>query len=148
LKQDFNIFSTRELSAKQGKETLQKQAKEMDCKFKDIKPRHVKDQLIMNYASELKKKYKLTNAEFPNLLSTIQLGFQFKSLGAKDVDYRDGEIKEIKGLEFLEDKRVFIVPETTAPNTRNEKSQNSDRFYSVIKKYLKDNETRFAKFIS
>lgn len=147
LKNDFNIFSGREMSSKQGKETLEKHEEELNCEFKNIKPRNIKDQLIMSYASKLKIEYKLTNAEFSNLLSTIQLGFQFKALSSKNVDYKDGEIKNIEGLEFSKSKRIFTVPNTTIQNIRNEKTQNSDKFETSVKKYLKNNEARFAKFV-
>jgi hypothetical protein len=147
LKTEFGVLSSREVNARQGKENLKKKEEELDCKFKDIKPRHVKDQLIMNFLSELKKRYKLNAREFSDLIATIQIGFQFKSLNNNDVDYRDGEIKNIKRLTFVESTRKFKTPEIVAPTSRSEKTQNSDKFSSLVKKYIKDNDARIAKFV-
>ena len=147
LRERMNIRSERELNAKQGKETLSKHDQDLKCEFKDIKPRHIKDQLIMNYATELKKKHQLTQAEFTNLISTIQIGFQFKALGIKDVVYKDGVVLDITGLEFNQDTRSFDIPEIPQPTIRSEKPQTADRFCSAVTKYLKSNDARRSKFI-
>lgn len=142
LKNKFKIYSNRELSEKYGEEEFKKKVETIE--FKSVKSKHTKEQLIMEYASKLKKEYNLTPSEFSNLLATIQLAFQFKSLTVDDVEY-DGTIKKIEGLKFSKDNRTFLVPEAPVTNSKSEKPQNSDKFKSAVKKYFKEDDLRKTK---
>jgi hypothetical protein len=127
---------------------IDKVAPAKQVEFKNVRPKQAKDMLIINYTLQLKDRYKLTIPEFADLISTIQLGFQFKSVTSKDVVCKAGKIVNIKGLKFNNAKRCFSTPPARISNARTEKSQASDRFYALLKKYFKENNIRFAKFAS
>ena len=48
----------------------------------------------------MKQKYKLTNLQAKNLLSSIFIGLIFKVINSKDITYEDGKITKIEGIEF------------------------------------------------
>ena len=77
FKEKLGIFSSLDLKIKREElKNIQSQKKiDLDCEWKKIKPRAIKDQLIINYVSELKNEHNLTIKESKLLLAKIQLGF-------------------------------------------------------------------------
>jgi hypothetical protein len=75
----------------------------------DIKKKNIKNSLIENYVIEMKQKYNLTENQMKKLLSDIHLGFQFKLLTNKDVEYdiENCKITNIQGFEFNNKKVKF-----------------------------------------
>lgn len=148
MRDKLNMHSTRDI--KSGKEELaidsQKNVCNLDCEWKKIKPRYLKDQLMMDYIAKLKEKYSLTPQEVKHLISIIQLGFQFKGLSQDDVDFSDGAIQDIQGLSFDRKTRKFTVPEYSSCSKTAEKPPNTDKFYPMLKKYLRDDTLRKNKF--
>lgn len=148
LKGKYDMRSSRDLKVQKKaiEDAMRKREVDMDCDFKNIKPRHLKDQLIMDHLFDLKSKHRLTNTEFKYLVSVVQLGFQFRSLSPNDVIYADGVVSDIQGLEFDEENRVFITPESSGPGSKTEKTTGPDKFYSCLKKFIHDDNTRVKKF--
>lgn len=148
LRERLNMHSNRDLKSRKEEMTnaSQKNVCDLDCEWKKIKPRHLKDQLMMDYIAELKQTHKLTPAEVKHLISVVQLGFQFKALSQDDVEFSDGVIKNIEGLEFDEETRKFITPEYACSSKAAEKTSNADKFYSSLKKFLRDDAIRMNKF--
>ena len=140
LKGRYDMRSSRDLKVQKKaiQDAMKKRETDLDCEFKNIKPRHLKDQLIMEYLLGLKMDRRLTAAEFRHLVSVVQLGFQFRSLSPSDVDYSEGIVKSIKGLEFDEKKRIFTTPHHPGPVSKTEKTTGSDKFYSGVKKFIHD----------
>lgn len=148
LKTRYDMRSSRDLKVQKKAiaEAMKKRETDLDCEFKNIKPRHLKDQLIMDYLLGLKTQYSLTAPEFKHLVSVVQLGFQFKSLSPNDVVYADGIVSDIQGLDFDEDSRAFITPQTSGPVSKTEKTTSPDKFYSCLKKFIHDDHNRAKKF--
>jgi len=119
---------------------------EMECEWKKIKPKNLKDQLIMDYIAKLKEKHNLNDRETKNLVSTIQIGFQFRSLSQEDVEFSNGTIHNIENLTFDKKTRKFTVPEYGAPTKAANKTVKIDKFYSGMKKFIRDNNLRINKF--
>jgi hypothetical protein len=115
--------------------------------YRKIKPKHLKEQLMMNYLIGLKHKYNLTAVEFRNLISRVALAFQFKSLTADSVVCSNGKIKTITGLKFNAKRRIFAIPEPSGAGTRSEPRPLPNRFYATLDKYLKEHKARVAKFV-
>lgn len=147
LKEKYDMKSSRDLKVQKKaiEEAIKKREVDLDCEFKNIKPRHLKDQLIMDYLAGLKQHHELTNIEFKHLISVVQLGFQFRSLSPSNVDYSNGVVSKITGLTFDEKKRIFTTP-SPGPISKPEKSTNIDRFYSSVKKFIQDDKNRVKKF--
>ncbi len=82
----------------------------LDCRWKDLKPRYLKDRMIVRYVLHMKETYGLTQKETKKLLNTIQLGFQLKQLSSDHVKYQNGRILDIDGLE-VKDKKFYVTRE-------------------------------------
>ncbi len=149
IKQKLGMRSTRDLKIQQDAiEHLQQQrSNELEHDFKKIKPKHLKDQLIMNYIMKLKSDYNLTPLEYSKTASIVQLAFQFKSITADDVVYEHGVILDIKGIVFNKKTRVFSTPAFPKIQTKPEKISTADKFGSSMNKFVKDNLTRMQKYI-
>lgn len=149
LKGKYDMRSSRDLKIQKSimDEAMKKRETDLDCEFKNIKPRHLKDQLIMDYLVVLKSKHSLTTGEFKNLVSVVQLGFQFRELSPNDVVYINGEVTDIQGLVFDEKERSFTTPETVhhSSSSKSEK-RGPDRFYSCLKKFMSDDNNRVRKY--
>lgn len=148
LRDKYDMRSSRDIKVqkKSIEDAMKKHETDLNCEFKNIKPRSLKDRLIMNYISSLKLKYKLTDAEFNYLISVVQLGFQFKSLTTADVVYAEGVVSEIKGLTFDEKNRIFTTPQYTGTIPKSEKPSSADKFYSNLKKFIHEDNNRVKKF--
>ena len=155
LKTRLNLRSTRDLKVqKQAFDQLledQKAQRNEDIssgEWKKIKPKHLKDQLLMDYIASLKVKYSLTPLEIKHLISKVQLGFQFRSLSADDVEFDGTSVVNIKGLDFSSKTRTFTTPEY-APASRtiskSEKAGQKEIFYTSIEKFFKENNNRLGK---
>lgn len=151
LREKFGMQSTRDIEFQKGEmeNNVRNNTIEIDCEWKKIKPKHIKDQLVMDYIIHLKEKYKLTQPEVRNLISIIQLGFEFKSLTQDNVIFKNGRVKIIEGLEFDKSTRTFSTPKITSIISRpTEKVSSTDKFCTALKKFLRDDNLRMNKFKS
>ena len=148
MKQKLGMRSTRDLKIQKEEieHVIKQRSIDLECDFKKIKPKHLKDQLIMNYIISLKEKYGLSAAEYNIAVSVIQLGFQFKSITSDNVLYENGEIQSIEGLEFDKKKRKFTLPSYAKIPTKVEKISTTDKFITAMHKFVKDNNLRALKF--
>lgn len=145
LREKMGMISERDLKHLRSEMDDQKHTIDLTCEWKKIKPKNVKDQLIMDYITRLKEQHSLTLLELKQLVATIQLGFQFHSLASDDVIYANGIVEGIEGLSFDEETRLFSVPEPPIQATRSEKTVRSNKFYNAVDKYVKDNALRIER---
>jgi hypothetical protein len=148
MKQKLGMRSTRDLKIQKEEieHTIKQRNIDLECDFKKIKPKYIKDQLIMNYIISLKEKYTLNPSEYNSVVSLIQLGFQFKSLTSDNVVYQNGAIQSIDGLEYNVKKRKFTIPPYPKVCAKVEKVSTADKFVTGIHKFIKDNNLRAQKF--
>lgn len=148
LREKLGMRSTRDLKIqKQEMEDIRQQRMyDMNCDWKQLRPRHLRDQLVMDYIGSLKEKYGLTATETKNLVSIIQLGFQFHSLSQDDVDYQEGKVVNINGLTFDKKTRTFSVPEPSKTSAKSEKNSVSNKFQVTADKFLRENTNRKNKY--
>ena len=137
---EYGLRSKRDMDIK--KDELLKIRKErsvnLDCSWKDLKPKYLKDRMISNFALELKDKYNLNLKESRDLLITIDLGFQLKKLTPEDVVYDNGKIKEILDLEFDLKNRKFYVNRTIKKCAKTEKPSPGSKFLQTFDVYLRN----------
>ncbi len=140
FKEELGIYSPLDLRVKNGEvEELQKIYKEsINCEWKKLKPRSVKDTLIASYAIKFKHEHNLTVKEAKDVLDCINLGFQYKRLLPDDVEYADAKIINIKYLEFdpAKKKCVFTRPYNYHP--KKEKKAPSQKFNQALTNYIKE----------
>lgn len=149
FREKLGLRSTRDLQTQALElEDIKQQIKiDLDCDWKKLKPRALKDELIMNYVMKLVEDYDLEPKDSKTLLTTIYLGFQYKKLTAEHVDYEKGVIKNIIGLEIdPEEKKFYITNEPKIIN-KSEKTVQTRRLWRDIDKFLRDYRSKRLKMI-
>lgn len=144
FREELGIVSAKDVQIQNNEveDARKKHGIDLHCEWKKLKPRYIKDQLLINYYSKLRDKYKLTSAEIKNLQSVVQIGLQFHQFSSDDIDYRDCEVQDIKGLVFDEKKRVFYSVKPPVVSSKTEKTCSQNRFIQHYDKYLKDYSMR------
>ena len=99
-------------------------------KWNTIKKKNVKDVLIDNFIILMKKTYNLDYNNTTKLKNTILLGLIFKTITSKDIDYENGKIITIGGINFEHNK--VIVDDHILDYKINER----DNSQIMNKKYL------------
>lgn len=72
--------------------------------WNDIKKKNIKELLIELYVARMKNKHSLTLKQARYLLSIIFVGMIFKVITNKDIDYKNGKIENIDGIEISHKK--------------------------------------------
>lgn len=86
-----------------GKYSLEKLA------WKDIKKEKVREVLINDFALRQKQKYNLDDAEYLELLTTINKGFLLKQFSNSDVIFENGKVTNITGLLYNDGGKFSIA---------------------------------------
>ena len=147
FREKLRMFSPSDLQIKQSEfdKIKQEHHVEVDCEWKKLKPKSIKEIIKMNYIIELSKKYQLTQKEQKQLLNTINLAFHFKKLSSDHIEYSNGKILNIKGLEFDEEKREWYVTnkmqESSSSNSETKKTSQQN-FNSCIDKWIREVRAR------
>ena len=105
--------------------------------WNDIK-KNVKELLIELYVSRMRTKYSLSIKQARYLLSTILIAMVFKVITVNDIDYSDGRINKIDGINFAK-KQVII--------TRNLWNMNLNFTSSILvdKKFMANNWEKYLE---
>jgi len=105
----------------------------------DIRKKNVKELLIELYVTRMKNEHYLTIKQARYLLSILFIAMVFKVITSNDIEYKDGKIEHIKGIEFLR-KQIIVkrdlykLEASFAPTIILEKKLMVD----IWDKYLKD----------
>lgn len=106
LKEKLNIMSKNDrkilISEFEEVEKIIKSAK--DTEWSEIKKKSYKDILFQNFLIKMKKEYDLRESQIKRLYNSINLGLMLKSIKNTDIIYKNGEILEIKGIQFVKNK--------------------------------------------
>jgi len=147
FKEKLGIFSSYDLKIrKEEMELIQSQKRiDMDCEWKKLKPRSIKEQLIVDYVSRLRCDYELDLKESKKLLSKIQLGFNLKKLTSADVNYLDRKIQSINGVEFNPETREWTITNEAKKVSKTEKPLPSQKFNQALNKFARDYKNRKLK---
>ncbi len=149
FREKLGIFSSKDLQIKKQEldEIQIRRRVDMDCEWKKLKPRSIKDLMIMNYILNLKQKYDLSVKETKKLFITIQLGFQFKKLSSEDVEYSDRAIQSINGLEYKTDTKNWVVTNLPRSVSKSEKTLATQKFCQSIDKFLREYKSRRLRLL-
>lgn len=132
-------------SSKQELEDIRKCSEiDLEVDWKKLKPRSMKNQILMNFAMTQIKENDLDPKTVKHLYNTIQLGFQFKSLSSDDVMYEKGIVTGINGLEFDPETNKFIITNLSKPLTRTDKpAARTNKLIQTIDKWTRDHKTYY-----
>lgn len=102
-----------------------------------IRKKNVKDFLIEKYVIDIKNKYNFTIKQAKYLLSVIFIAIVFKVITSKDIEYSDGKIKNINGIEFEKKqivikKNIYDIEVSFAPSIIIDKKLMSDNWEKYI----------------
>ena len=143
FKNDLEIISDRDKN-KQSFEiiNLKKKLKEKyNGLWTDIKQKQNKNNLIMDFVINKKKEFNLNNIELKQLLTTIQIGFIFKKINSDDIDYSNGIIYGINGLEFTQNnvnKFTFDLYSLPTHYKSNSSKIDVDKKIQLLERYIKE----------
>ncbi len=107
--------------------------------WNNIKKKNIKELLIELYVTRMKNTFSLTIFQTRYLASIIYMAMVFKIINSKDIDYRDGMIHNIDGIDFVKkqiliERDLYKLETSFAPNIILDKNLMADSW----EKYLKD----------
>jgi len=113
--------------------------KESRQNWGDIRKKNTKELLIELYVTRMKKKHRLTIQQARYLLSVIFIGMVFKVITSKDIDFNNGKIDNIDGIDFkrsrvIVTRNLYQIETSFAPQIVIDRAMMSDTWT----KYLKD----------
>jgi len=113
--------------------------KEFRQEWSNIRKKNIKDLLVEKYVIDMKNTYGLTIKQAKYLLSVLFMAIVFKVITSKDIDYSDGKIQNIKGIEFSKKKiilkrNIYTSDLNISPEIFTDKQLMSENWG----KYLKD----------
>lgn len=132
---------------------------EIYTQWSHIKRKHIRENYISFFLSELKEKYALTNLEFLQLKKIICIGTIKNYMNQHNIHLEENQISTIYGLEFDETNRLFYFDESKMkkisrssskrykdqPINKNESGQTALKFRKKIK--IINYETQWVKYI-
>lgn len=144
---ELGLRSKRDMDLK--REEIRKIRKErtinLNCTWKEIKPKYMKDRMIFDFVLYLRGKHDLSPKQTRSLLSTIILGFQLKQIESDDIQYEKGEILDIKDLIFDAKTKMFYIDRDIKRSPSNDKSSKSSKFLSTFEVYLREAKKKRLK---
>ena len=105
-KEVFSLL-TNSLGIFSQQEKVENDIKNSRKNWNDIK-KNVKELLIELYVSRMRNKYSLSIKQARHLLSSILIAIVFKAITVNDIDYSNGRINKIDGINFMR-KQVIIT---------------------------------------
>ena len=108
LTKKLGLLSHREKVKKKKVFTdLEDSIKDTRKKWSDIKKKNMKELLIELYVTRMKNKHMLSIKQSKYLISIILIAMVFKVITANNIDYSDGRINSIEGIDFVK-KQIII----------------------------------------
>lgn len=140
LTDKLGILSNNEkLKKKHDFYNIETSIKEERKNWSNIRQKNIKDLLIEQYVIAMKETYNLSIKQAKRLLSIIFTGIVFKSIDVKDIEYRDGKIVHILGIDF-KDKKILLKRDIYNMDNNSTTVQKSKKqlLSDTWKKYIDD----------
>jgi hypothetical protein len=75
--------------------------------WNSIRRKNIQDTLIENFVIEIRTKYNLSLKQMRSLHTLISIGRMLKVIQTKDIQYENGKILSINGIEFANKRIIF-----------------------------------------
>ncbi len=150
FKNKLGMFSTLDLKMKNDEmeEILGNYSRNNDCTWKQLKPKAAKDEKLREYVIGVGDTYNLTPSQIKHLLAEISLGFQLKILTQEGVDYSDGKIQSIEGVDIKKDgslkSAVFLGKCSLPKQSRKEGTKKATKIEQQTDKFSRFHIARYA----
>lgn len=137
MQKNLNIYSTRDIQARTNAPNVSNPQEKVEC-WKQIRSKNQKDILIINYVIAMRKLYKLSQSEYKQLFSLINLGIQIKSISSDDIKYNPSEkkIENIENISFDAKKRRFKLENISELPVKIDIVSPSNKLYQDIDKFI------------
>lgn len=76
-------------------------------KWSKIKRKNIKDFLILNYLTENKINFNLSNHEVNKLQKIINIGIIFKTILSDDIIIKENKIHKIQGIDMVQERVIY-----------------------------------------
>jgi hypothetical protein len=121
---------------------------DLDCEWKKLKPRSVKTQILINFSVEKVKSLNLENINDDMNLSNIlyrliQLGIQFKQISGEDIEYNNGVISSIKGINYNSKTQNFELTNKQGYISHTANKINHNQLDKSMDKWIKQYRTYY-----
>lgn len=111
LTEKLGILSYREKAQKKlDFHEIEKSIQESRTDWSNIRKKNIKDVMYERYVIEMKHEHNLTLKQCKKLLATILVSIMFKTISAKDIEYSDGKIQSITGIDFKDGEIILSRP--------------------------------------
>lgn len=144
LTKKVGILSQREkVRKRKAFSDLEENIRDSRKNWNNIRKKNIKELLIELYVSRMKIKHSLNIKQAKYLLSIIMLGMVFKVITNDDIDYADGAIRHIEGIDFIK-KQVVVTrglynfEVSFTPNIVIEKKQMTEEWDKYLKNLRKN----------
>lgn len=107
--------------------------------WSSIRKKNVRELLLELYVVKKKQDFSLTLTQARNLVSLIYIAMVFKVITSNDIVYENGEITEIKGIDFTKGK-IFLEKDLYSGE-----STVSSSILAPSKKLLSDSWNKYVK---
>ena len=101
------LSHTEKLESKKAFLDAEEDIKESRKDWNSIRKKNIKELLIELYVGDMKKKYFLSIISTRYLLSIILISMVFKIIVSTDINYSNGKINSITGIEFSKNKIII-----------------------------------------
>ena len=140
LRSEYDI----KMSKQELEEIRRRSEIDLDCEWKKLKPRSMRNQILMNFAVSEARLHGLGPKEAKHLYHTIQLGFQFKKLTSDDVNYEKGNVTSISGLEWDEETQGYILTNPQKSLARTDKpASRSNYLNQAVDRWIRDYKANY-----
>lgn len=147
LKFKLGLLSQKEKASKRlAFDNIDKQINDFRTSWSKIRKKNVKDLLIEQYVVRMKKKHQLSIQQSRYLLSIIFIAMVFKVINPVDINYENGMIINIEGIDFQKkeikiERDIYNIEVNFSPQIVMDKKLLSDSW----DKYLKDLKKLYSK---
>lgn len=134
-----NLRMTSELDLKMKKSELEEVKKnkniDLNCEWKDIKTKSIKDLLISRWVMDKKEEMNLTSQQAKQLYNTIILGMNVKSLNFSDFVFSEGVLHNINGIKYDDETKMFFLENEPEKPSKNSKNNTTNLLVKGMEKY-------------
>ena len=110
-----------------------------------IRKKNIKDLFVEMYVIDMKNKHSLTIKQAKYLLSVIFIAIVFKVITPKDIEYENGKIQHIDGIEFTKEKiiikrNIYNIDVNFSTEVLDDKkimAENWEKYLTVLRKHKK-----------
>lgn len=142
LTEKLGILSYREKEQKRlDFHELEKTIQESRSDWSNIRKKNIKDIMYERYVIDMKREHNLSLNQCKKLLATVLVSIMFKTISAKDIDYSEGKIQSIAGIDFKDNEVIFsnsicsgCIQETQDTESSVQlMSENWDKYLRILK---------------